>query len=340
MRLGELKNILDDAVNENNALVISSEPLYEGKRFIIRDYKDLITALENIADLSWVKVDTEIVTELLESHGKNIDEVEISPDENNRLNALVNNINKGLPIFYSILEEASPEQDEQVVNVKIPADYTTDLDKLNEFNKELQEVFKLVVLHKGLRGDAVQFQGFDIGTSWYQMLIMGAPVVYYGFMGLVEMAEKLIHLRISWYKSEETRLNYEIKKRELEEKKKEQYTLEKHVNALFELKSKEDIDAFIEKLGDNAPNNTKEMHSSLSKGLKKIIELMEKSTEFHPSLNTPEFIDTDGNIARFHVEYDALKKHLEKQKKEDAPKQIAKKNDNDSDEDDEGDQDE
>lgn len=322
MRLGELKNIIDQAVSDQNTIIFSSENLYEGKRFRVKGYADLIDAVEHLVNQPWVKADKKIVQELMSRHGKLHEEIEVSPDEHNRLNALVNDINKSLPVFYGILETVTPEQDEQVVNVKIPEDYTVDLEKLSSFNKELQDVFKLVVLHKGLRGDEVRFQGFDIGTSWYQMLIVGAPIAYYGFMGIIEIAEKLIHARKAWYESEEMRLSYEVKKQEMDDKKAKAFTMEEHIKPMLELKAQQSIDALIEKMGDEAPNSATEMSSHLLKGLQKIIALMEKGTEFHPSLNTPEFIDTEGNAASFHVDYDRLKKHLEASKQKEEPKQL------------------
>ena len=321
MRLGVLKNIIDDATDENIHLKFEAQNLYEGKLFEINSYKTLIAALAILIDQPWLETDTEPFNKLIEDYGDTAEKVQITPEQHSALTQIVNQANKQLPVFYGILDEMVEEQEQEVINVKIPENNLTDFDSLNKFNKDLQEVFKLIVKYKGFRGD-IKFKGFDIGTSWYEVLIIGGPLVYSAFLGVIEIADRLIQTRKGWYESEDIRLSVEAKKRELatEENPAEKVTkndIKTHIDNLFVISAEEQVVKLIEKF-PKPPNDLKEMQNSILMGLNKIITLIEKGTEFHPSLNPPDFVKLNGEQL-FHVDYEGLKKSLEKKEE---PAQI------------------
>ena len=328
MRLGVLKNIIDEATDDNIHLKFEVQNLYEGKLFEIRGYKTLISALEILADQPWLDTDTKPLDNLIKEHGNTAAKMQVSPQHHNALSQIDNQVNQKLPIFYGILTELVDEQEEEIVNIKIPEDNIGDLESLSKFNKELQEVFKLIVKHKGLRGD-VDFKGFDVGSSWYEILIIGGPLVYSAFMGVIEIADRLIQTRKSWYESEDIRLSVKAKKRELAKKDETpepptQKEIADHVNGLFEISAEELVAELIDKFPE-PPNDPQEMQNSILMGLNKVIALIEKGTEFHPSLNPPEFVKQNGE-QRFHVDYERLKKSLEKKEE---PAQIEDQSDED-----------
>lgn len=316
MRLGELKNIIDDAIDKDSideddaSLDFQSEGLYGDAVYRVHEYNRLIIAIEELIKQSWVNADTDIVRELIKKYGKKRSSVELSPEEYNPLAKVVKNINQHLPIFYSALESFVQEQEEQVVNIKIPPKYLENFDELNKFNRELQEIFKLILLHKGL-GGGIKIAGFDAGTSWYSVVITGAPLVYFGFMGATDIAINLIKLRAEWYKSEEVRLMYESRKKQSKEKSDEKSVI---IEGMFEEKKQELLGDLIDKVGDSSQNSKRELAISLDKGLDKIIVLIEEGAKFHPSLTPPKYIKK-GEGSSFALDYDKIPQQIEAQKK-------------------------
>ena len=328
MRLGVLRKIIDETTDDNIQLIFEAESVVSGHLYHISGYNTLITALETLADQPWLKIDTEILEGITEAYGKTATEVQISQEHFGVLSEIVGKINQALPVFYGILETLVDEQDEHIVNIKIPADSIRDLDALSKFNKELQEVFKLIVKHKGLRGD-IEFKGFDTGSSWYKMLIVGGTMVYGAFMGGIEIAEGMIEVRKVWYETEAIRLSLEAEKRKQAKKGEApapvtKDEIKRSIDEMFEIKIEEQVGLLIANLSES-PNDLKEMKVSITMGLHKLIALMENGTEIHPSLNPPEFIKQDDE-QRFEIDYKRLKKSLAKKEK---PPQIENQSDKD-----------
>ena len=217
MRLGELKKILDKATDDNWILVFDVEDLYGGQRFKIKGFSDLITALNQLIKLSWVeKFDDEEKNnfKFIESYYntyRQYQTLETSPEQKNILNTIINNINTQLPLFCSILDSLVEEQDEQIINIKLPLDVTKDFAALNKFNKKLEDVFHVLIKHKGLGGD-IKFKGFDIGSAWYQISITDGMTVYLAFMGILSLAHKVIKMRKEWYESENIKHHIQTQK--------------------------------------------------------------------------------------------------------------------------------
>jgi hypothetical protein len=323
MRLGELRNIVDQATSNDNTLVYNTENLYEGKRFRVTSYSELWHALHELSKQEWGKADAAVLKELEKQYGTSASAIEISPEQHNRLNDLVNDINRSLPVFYGIIDTVVDEQDEQIVNVKLPVESIADLSELNKFNKELQEVFNLIVKYKGLNGD-IKFNGIDIGTSWYKILIVGCPLVYSAFMGSIDIARELIQLRKEWYESEDIRIEVEIK----EKITADQITgkqIEAYINEKITKKLEKKVKGLIHELPSEETQQNQEMETSISKGIQKAIKLIEQGTEFHPSLNPPEYIEEDKQ-GIYHIDYDQVRRLIEEKRKQEAqPKQVEHK---------------
>lgn len=321
MRLGELRNIVDLATSEDNKLIYDIESLYEGKRFRVKDYADLFQALTELSNQSWVKADVTILSELRKTHNSRAKSIEISPEQHNRLSALINDVNNSLPIFYGIIDTVVDTQDEQIVNVKLPVESISDLTELSKFNKELQEVFTLIVKYKGMNGD-IKFDGIDIGTSWYKILVLGGPLVYSTFMGSIDIARELIQLRKEWYQSEDIRIEVEIKENKLS-KDVTQKDVESYVDTKIDKKLEKKVQTLLEELPIKESQNQHEMQSSISKGIKKAIKLIEEGAEFHPSLNAPEYVE-EPSRGVYRIDYEQVRQILQEKKEEDArPKMIA-----------------
>ncbi len=313
MRLGELKKIIDDA-SVGGKIVFENESLYGGQRFLIKNYSILIKALTHLAEQEWVTTDKSIVKQLNDNINAQSFEAQLSPEEFSRLNQLIDEINSKLPIFFGIISNMVEPQPSEVINVKLPSKTIKDFKDLNKFNEDLQEVLNLVVKFKGLRGD-IKLIGFDVGSEWYTILIVGGPLVYGALMSCIKIAEKLINLRKMWYESEDVKLGLEIKRQDLGELKRNsaptnkppapEEDLKNYIERMFEMTLNKKVSELIETLSEANLNNPTEMQISISKGIKKLVILLEKGTEIHPSLNPPQYILVDQKS--FSIDYQELR---------------------------------
>lgn len=323
MRLGELKNIINQALSDQNTLEYKVENLYEGKRYRIKEFSGLRRALNELVKQNWVNIDYSILKELSIENSNNLDAVEISPDQHNKLGALINGINKSLPIFMGILDSMVEDQDESTVNIKLPVNSIDDFKALSDFNTEVQKVFNLIVKYKGLGGE-IKFIGLDVGSHWYKVLILGGPLVYPTFMGILNIAHRAIQLRKEWYASEDIRLTAKIRQEDLNNKQDlKEEDFKDYINTMIEKKIENMVDELVKDLPDNndkTPLN--ERKNSFSKGIKQIIDLIGKGTEFHPSLNIPEYIKK-GESGRYDIDYEKVRTIVEEKREiQNEPKQI------------------
>jgi len=60
----------------------------------------------------------------------------------NQLKSYVSELNRKLPLFYSILETMTKDQEEQIINIKIPETKISSLKELSEFNNRISKVFE------------------------------------------------------------------------------------------------------------------------------------------------------------------------------------------------------
>lgn len=318
MRLGELRNILDLVAYEDDTIKYDVENRYDGKRFFVKNFSNLIEALTQLSKQSWVKDDTSIVKELNKEYGGDSKTIEISPEQHNSLSTLINSLNTRLPVFYGLINTIVDEQDEQIVNIKLPVKNIKDLDSLNEFNKELQEVFKLVVKHHGFGGD-IKFEGLDVGTSWYKILIVGHLFVYPAFIESINIAHELISLRKEWYESENTRIDVEIKEQKLATDITDA-DIVAYVDEKIDKKLEKKVESLLKETLDKEETK-EETISSIKKGIKKAISLIEKGTEFHVSLNPPKYVLE--NNGGYSIDYKQMRRLIEETNKEkNAPKLI------------------
>jgi hypothetical protein len=310
MRLGELKRLIDLVINESNQIVLETESLYEGKRFLIKGYSNLIRSLDSLQAQPWLTAEAKIVNELINRAGKKLEYLEVSPEEHSQIKNFVNNINKQLPLFYGILSQMVSEQENTVLNIKIPTREIKELNDFTEFNEELSSILDLIVKYKGLNGD-YSFKGIDKGSTWYELLILGGPLVYPTLLGIIDIANRLIELRTKWYESEDVRLSVEAKKKENNSKENIEELIETHIHMLVEIKMEKLVEELLENL-DELPNQQGEMRNSIIAGLRKMIALIEKGAEFQPSLNPPDYIKNISDKL-YEIDYGQLKKSIEQQ---------------------------
>lgn len=310
MRLGELKKILDEVVNDNNKIVIESKQLYGGQLFSVSDYQSLIAALLAIKTQSWIDFSTEIVDKLAAKYPSKQQEIHLDPNDHTLLTQCVNSINAKLPIFYGILDTMVKKQNEQIINIKLPAKEDFSLEELSDVNKRLSKIFSSINVD-----GSIQFSGFDIGSSWYEILIIGG-FTYKAFISALQLAQEYFKMKQEYFKSkvEETHYKASLKEGEKEtEKGKAEY-----INRVIKIELETKISEAVQNLElDTEKSNIHEVENKIRLTVPLISEEIEKGLEFHLSLNPPEYVEE--NEGYVSVDYEELKRLREE---ENSVKQI------------------
>ncbi|OGZ67617.1 MAG: hypothetical protein A3D35_02510 [Candidatus Staskawiczbacteria bacterium RIFCSPHIGHO2_02_FULL_34_9] len=310
MRLGEIKQKIDRVISEEKIIQIKNEPLYEGRAQKVLNYSEIVDVLEQVSSLSWSEVKEDEITEQLLKQYPGGNSFEILPQtEFDKFSSYVNNVNKKLPVYYSILETMVKKQDEQTINIKLPEDVKTlaDLDKLN---KSLTSLFKKF----NLAGE-FQFQGFDVGTSWYEILIT-AKILYNYFISCLDVALRIVNLKKTYYESVEAKINYKASLRDAEKETKE--GLKEYVDKYTGIFLEEKIKEVIEEIGEMNGKTKPEITSNLIMATKELVKELGEGVEFHLSFNPPAYAEERGN----GLKIDYKKIQMLNQKSEEAIKEL------------------
>src|ERR1035437_9006062 len=98
MRVGEVKNIVGQALNENHELQLNSEDLYSGQAYKINNFASIIGALDILSTQSWNNTDYQSIEGIKSKYGVKSVEV-ITADEFNQLNSYITTINPQVPLY-------------------------------------------------------------------------------------------------------------------------------------------------------------------------------------------------------------------------------------------------
>jgi hypothetical protein len=318
MRLGEIKNTLENVLDEANKIVLEAENLYGGQIFNIKNYKDIMNVLEILNDQEWNTIDKAIYEKLYEKYGNSVTSQQITPDEHTPLNAYITGLNKHVPYFYSIISTMVEEQDEKSINIKLP-EKISNLKELSSYNDRMEKLLKQFNID-----GQFEFQGFDIGTSWYIVIAIGISS-YRVFIACLKLAQEYFKSKQEYYKSKEMELNYRAALLKQTDYSKE--GLNKYIDNRLELGLEAKVEEIINYKVLEYSHEKPELTSKLLKGTKALAEELSKGTEFHLSLNPPSYVsEEDHSII---IDYDEIKKM---NAKKDTSKQISNKVTNENEE--------
>ncbi|MBO7244613.1 MAG: hypothetical protein J6V53_04980 [Alphaproteobacteria bacterium] len=300
MRLGELKKILDEVVDSNNKIVITSSSLYNGQLYIIQEYSKLIKALSVISEQSWIDFSSEIVEELNSKFLQNTIEIQINPSDYNSLTQFVNKINAKLPLFYGILDTIVEKQDEQIINIKLPTKEDFSLDELSDINKRLSKIFSTI----NIDGTAT-FSGFDKGSSWYEILIGGA-LTYKFFISALKIAQEFFKAEKNYYEAGEAKIHYQAALLQLqkEQNKIDEEAIKDYAKHVISVRIENSIKEVVKELPSNG-HTENEVIAKMSKTVEAITTEMNNGLEFHLSLNPPEYAEEDGT--KISIDYEVIR---------------------------------
>lgn len=286
MRLGEIKNILSAVLNDKQNIKIVVEPKYGNQVYLIKNYNALMKALKVLNDQPWNTSDFNPIEQLFAKYGDAEQSVALEAQDYNRISQYINAINPKIPYFFGILSSMVPKQDEQIINIKLPNNSIKDFKSLSAENDDLNKLLQSI----NLDGD-YEFRGFDIGSSWYTVLILGY-LTYKALLAAINLAQKYYGAKEAYYKSETARIAYEAIKKEKPKEK----DLKNFADDYIKLKIDADVESISLEIGlkpDDDLSKTK-----IRKTVDLLIAQMEKGTEFHLSLNPPKYAEeSEGKIS-------------------------------------------
>lgn len=286
MRLGEIKNILSAVLNDKQNIKIVVEPKYGNQVYLIKNYNALMKALKVLNDQPWNTSDFNPIEQLFAKYGDAEQSVALEAQDYNRISQYINAINPKIPYFFGILSSMVPKQDEQIINIKLPNNSIKDFKSLSAENDDLNKLLQSI----NLDGD-YEFKRFDIGSSWYTVLILGY-LTYKALLAAINLAQKYYGAKEAYYKSETARIAYEA----ANNKKATEAELEKFAKKYIDLTIETEIQNISIAIGIEKDNE--DARNRIRKTVDLLIAQMEKGAEFHLSLNPPKYAEeSEGKIS-------------------------------------------
>lgn len=295
MRLGEIKSELKQVLDNNKKIIVKATQMYGGQLYKVDNFNLLIKNLKILHLQKWNNLNFSNMEVIINKYDTDKKEALLENPDYSNLQRYVSEINQYVPIFYGLLETMVPDQEEHIINVKLSDAQVKSLTALSGTNKDLETLLKTITVD----GDYV-FMGFDVGTSWYKILITGG-VAYELVVAVIDLAQRFFGAIEKFYNAKEARLHYlAALKKEPTEKE-----LEEYATKVVDLKLDIAIEEVVTQLGINPEDN--ESRTKVKKAVNLMIKQMNKGTEFHLSLNPPKYAtEINGKITINYEEIRAM----------------------------------
>jgi hypothetical protein len=295
MRIGETKNIIKAVLNEQNKIALKQTTTYGGQAYQIANYGEIIEALNLLSEQSWNDTSYAEVEKIKNKYGVH-ETATIETADFNQLNAYINAINAKVTLYYSVLESFVEDQDEKTINIRLPEDITT-LAKLSETNKRIENVLKLFNVD-----GQFEFLGFDKGTEWYILVAKG--ILSYNFiLGCLKIAQEYFKTKTEYFTSEKARISYKASLKENEEFSETGFN--GHKDKWLKIFVEEQVKKVISEINQTNGHSSSELQTKLVMATTALIKELDKGTEFHLSLNPPEYAKEQGGELR--IDYKQLR---------------------------------
>lgn len=311
MRIGIVKQQIAQALGKQKQLSLQSTPIYSGQAYKISGFKAIGKLIRSMLDLKLVNesiypADTKAIFEKFE----NVDNFELSTPDYNKLNSFITQINTMIPMLDKIASVFAPDQEEYVINIKLP-DGIKSFDELNEFNNRISGIFSKIGITKK---NGLTFRGFDNGTEWYQILIDNADFFKWVVV-IIGVAWSCIKIRKDWFDSEISRLTLKSLK-ETEKNNSKLDRKDKVVKKVLDVKISEDVSAAIDQGLETFGKKKIEVKTQLENAVSAVIDEIDLGTEFHLSLNPPKDIAEIEENGLTEINYSQVYKINSKQDEE------------------------
>jgi hypothetical protein len=278
MRLGEIKQKLDQVTGENHLIEIKHEPQFGGQAQEVSGFINLNEVLQILSQYVWSEIDPQSLEDDFEATPKT-DVVTLTQEVFTRYNTYVTSVNTKLPIFYSVIESIVDEQDEQTINIKLPKKIKSITD-LSSANTRLSKILTLY----NVDGD-FEFRGFDKGSEWYVITAIGTVSHLFLTSGL-SIAKKYFDTKQSYYKSETAKQHYKAatEKDTVTDEELEEYCARRMKGLI-----KSEVETALQEIGHGTWDKNELQVQIIKATTLLIAELEDEGTEFHLSLNPPDY---------------------------------------------------
>jgi len=294
MRIGEIKNIIGKVLNTQNVIQINNDPLYAGQAYRVDNFVEIMEAVDVLISQSWNVADHSQIDLLKSEHADLKNPTVLNVTQFNQLNSYISNINSQVPLFYSVLTSLTEDQDEKTINVLLPRKINS-LSELSALNERLNDILKLFNVD-----GQFELKGFDVGSQWYIMLATG-PMTYAFIIACLKIAQEYFKARTEYFKSEEARISYETT---LKDPEKDDKGYEKYQIKWLQLFIEKEVSKIIDTIGQNG-HTKPELQVKLVKATTKLVEELDEGTEFHLSLNPPDYAREESG--RLEIDYRKIK---------------------------------
>ena len=311
-----MKNIIKKCLNDNNQLFVDHEAIYWNQVYKIKNYGNLIAAFDVLYDQKRNNIDPSGINNIVTEFGSDVEVAQISIVQFNQFTSYISALNAKIPLYYSILETMVQDQDEKVINIKLPDSKIQSLNDLTEFNKRLSKILDMFNLD-----GQFDFVWVDKWSRWYEVLAVGT-MSFNAFIWSLNIAQEVFHTRQAYYESQEAKIEYKAALSSLDTSQK--YS-EEWLNKYIEAKIDKEIEFKIEQmLNDIQIEGTKTEPEIINKTImatKELIKELWEWTEFHLSLNPPSYAEEIW--WSLEINYKKLSALIQE---ENAPKKLENKN--------------
>lgn len=306
MRIGALHNIVKDALSDEDELVLKAEPIYNNQAYVIKNFGEISRALKVLKEHNLVLADIPELADELISDNPNKNVLEVNSTGYDSLVSYINSVNNSLPIIMTVLDEFTPRQSEYTFNIRVPDNLKT-IEDLTKFNNRIAKIFQKF----GVSKDNVQIAGFAAGSKWYEIILENADWIAPTIIACIQLALDIFRYKKEAKSSEEVKAavtiinnNYATGDQKITESA--------YIEQLINEKVKIGVDERLKELGGSVGGKEPdESATMLVQATTELIKELDKGTEFHLSLNPPDFVKTDGQKISFSIDYSSIPKPQE-----------------------------
>lgn len=300
MRLKLLYKILNEATTDGH-LTLSAEAMYGGQAYKIYGFKMLRQALLNLKEQNLLFIEvSEPVEQLIAANKK--DTIVVSNVEYSDLQRLINDINSTLPTVLAVLGNFSPVQDEQILNIKLPEGLDSP-QEYSDFNKRISKIFKKF----GVDSDDVHIVGFDSGSQWYEVLCQNASWIFPFIISCLQLALEVWKFFKDSKDKPETQFTVNIINNNFT-KGDDKITIDNYLEKVIDEKIQKGIEERLSKLGAPGGKTQEESTTMLVQATKELVKELGEGTEFHLSLNPPDYVKEGTMADFFSIDYSSIPK--------------------------------
>ena len=299
MRLLE-KKILLDSLLTSGQLTIDEETLFSGYGHQINNSSNLFAALQFLSEEAWNTSDFSPIRAIIDKHSATqVKTIAIDQSEYGALTTYINELNQKLPIFIGIIDTITNDQDSQDINIKLSASIQTPAE-LEKLTKQIVDLCKVAKID----GEDIQFRGFDKGSDWITIGVVGYGT-YFLVMRCLKLAQEIQKTKQEYFKSKTAELDYKASLA-----KQDEYTAQgqtAYEKRRVKIQQDEAVDELAKQVGELNGFKENEIREHAQKTTEALINIIGDGNEVHLSLNPPKEATETGD-GLVNIDYSFLKK--------------------------------